>query len=145
MDVYNDGKRSVRADRAICQNPDRFRAKRTLDMDLARRDVGQVRYQNRAQQRERIGATPRQGFSGQRHLWRQRERIAQFGVDKFDCAHGWRPSPFGAEQNGMAATAWRQVGVDFAYRGAGRARSAAEGEGPFMVDSPAAFSVLSTP
>ena len=40
---------------------------------------------------ERIGATFGQGFGGQRHLWRQRERIAQFGVDKFDCAHGWKP------------------------------------------------------
>ena len=116
MDVDNDGKRTVGPDRAIRQNPDRFRAERTLDVDLARRDVGQVWYRNGAQQRERLGATLRQGFGGQRHLWPQRERIAQFGVDKFDCAHGWQPGPFGAEQNGMAATAWRQVSVDFAYR-----------------------------
>ena len=37
-----------------------------------------------------------EGFGGQRHLWPQRERIAQFGVDKFDCAHGWQPRPFGS-------------------------------------------------
>ena len=37
MDVHDDGKRIVGPDRAIGQNPDRFRAKRTLDMDLARR------------------------------------------------------------------------------------------------------------
>ena len=109
MDVYDDGKRIVGPDRAIGQNPDRFRAKRTLDVDLARRDVGQVRFRNGAQQRERIGATLRQSFGGQRHLRPLRERIAQFGVDKFDCAHGWQPGPFGAEQNGMAATAWRQA------------------------------------
>ena len=87
MDVYNDGKRIVGPDRAISQNPDRFRTKRTLDVDLARRDVGQVWCRNGAQQCERISATPRQGFGGQRHLWPQRERIAQFGVDEFDCAH----------------------------------------------------------
>src|SRR5215213_9691498 len=93
-----------------------FGAKRTLDVDLARGEVGQVRCRNGAQQRERIGATPRQGFGGQRHLWPQRERIAQFRVDKFDCAHGRQPGPFGAEQNGIAATARRQVSVDFGYR-----------------------------
>src|SRR5262249_13991892 len=99
MDVYNDGKRIVGPDRGISQNPDRFRAKRTLDVDLARRDVGQVRFWNGAQQRERIGATPRQGFGGQRYLWPQRERVAQFGVDKFDCAQAWQPGPFGVGQN----------------------------------------------
>src|SRR5262249_18717334 len=36
-------------------------------------------------------------------------------VYEFDCAHGWQPRPFGG-QNGMAAAAWRQVSVDFAYR-----------------------------
>jgi hypothetical protein len=56
MDVYNDGKRIVGPDRAISQNPDRFRAKRTLDLDLARREVGQVWYWNEAQQRERIAS-----------------------------------------------------------------------------------------
>jgi len=98
MDVYNDGTRIVGRDRAIGQNPDRFGAKRTLDVDLARRDVGQVWCRNGAQQSEGIGATPRQGFGGQRHLWPQRECIAQFGVDKFDCAHGWQPGPFGAKK-----------------------------------------------
>src|SRR4051812_42383367 len=142
MDVYNDGKRSVGPDWAISQNPDRFRAKRTLDMDLARRDVGQVRYRNGAQQRERIGATPRQGFGGQRHLWPQRERIAQFGVDKFDCAHGWLPSLSAAQQNGMAATARRQVSKSawishIDERGGHRVLP--KGRGPSMVDSPAAF------
>src|SRR5215467_12732681 len=59
MDVYNDGKRMVGSDRAISQNPDRFRAKRTLDVDLARRDVGQVWCRNGAQQCERIDAASR--------------------------------------------------------------------------------------
>ena len=59
MDVYNDGTRIVGRDRAIGQNPDRFGAKRTLDVDLARRDVGHVWCRNGAQQCERIGATPR--------------------------------------------------------------------------------------
>ena len=128
MDVYDDGKRTVGPDRAIGQNPDRFRAKRTLDVDLARHDVGQVRFRKGAQQRERVGATPRQGFGGQRHLWRQCERIAQFGVDRSDCAHGWPPAPFRAEKNGMAATVWRQARVDF------RARSPAKGKGSSMAD-----------
>ena len=109
MDVFIDGKRIVGPDRAIGENPDRFRAKRTLDVDLARRDVWQVRFRNGAQQRERIGAAPRQCFGGQRHLWPQRECVAQFGVDKFDYAHGWQPGPFGAEQYGTAPTAWRQA------------------------------------
>jgi hypothetical protein len=43
--------------------------------------------------------------------WPQRERIAQFGVDKFDCAHGWQPRPFVAKQNDKEVTAWRQVRV----------------------------------
>src|ERR1019366_10698236 len=109
MDVNDGRKWAAGPDRAISQNPDRFRAKRTLDVDLARRDVGHFRYRNGTQQRERIGATPGQSLGGQRHLWRQRERIAQFGVDKFDCAHGWQPGPFWAERNGMAAPARRQV------------------------------------
>src|SRR3954453_10010693 len=147
MDVYDDGKRIVGPDRAVSQNPDRLRAKRTLDVDLARRDVGQVRCRNGAQQRERIGATLHQGFGGQRHLWPQRERIAQFGVDKVDCAHGWQPGPFGAEQNGMAATAWRQVSksawISHIDEQAGY-RVPPKGRGPSMVGSPAAFSGLGT-
>src|SRR5215471_18252387 len=103
MDVYNDGKRIVGPDRAISQNPDRFRAKRTLDVDLARLDVGQVWCRNSAQQCERISATPPQGFGGQRHLWPQRERIAQFGIDKFDCAHAWQPRPLGGK------TVWQRL------------------------------------
>ena len=51
-------------DRAIGQNPDRFRAKRALDVDFVRRDVGEVGFQRGAQQRERIGATSRQSFGG---------------------------------------------------------------------------------
>ncbi len=115
MDVHDDGKRMVGPDRAIDQNPDWFRTERTLDVDFARRDVGQVRFRNGGQQRERIGATSGQSFGGQRHLWRQRE-LAQIGVDKFDCAHGWQPGPFwgGAKRYGGAgqATSHRQqVGI----------------------------------
>jgi hypothetical protein len=107
MDVHDDRKRIVGPSRAIGQNPDRLRAKRTLDVDLIRHDVGQVRCRNGAQQRERISATPRQGFGGQRHLRRQRERLAQFGIDQFDCAHARQPDPFGAEQ-----TLWHRLPGD---------------------------------
>jgi hypothetical protein len=74
-------------------------------MDLVGGDIGQVRFRNGAYQLERIGAAPRQRFGGQRQQWPQRERIAQFGVDKFDCAHGWQPRPFVAKQNDKAVTA----------------------------------------
>ena len=106
MDVYNDGKRIVGRDRAIDQNPDRFGAKRTLDVDLARRDVGQVwcrkrssamrAHQRDAASRFRRSATP----------VATRERIAQFGVDKIDCAHGWQPRPFGGK------TVWQRLPGD---------------------------------
>jgi hypothetical protein len=59
-------------------------------MDLVGGDIGQVQFRKGAYQLKRIGAAPRQRFGGQRQQRPQRERIAQFGVDKFDCAHGWR-------------------------------------------------------
>ena len=65
------------------QNPDRFRAKRTLDVDLARRDVGQVWCRNVAQQRERIGATPRQGFGRQPTCGHSASASRNSGSDKF--------------------------------------------------------------
>src|SRR6516162_5489115 len=136
MDVYNDGKRIVGPDRAISQNPDRFRAKRSLDVDLARRDVGQVWCRNGAQRCERIGATPRQGFGGQRQQWPQRECIAKFGVDKFDCAHGWQPGPCGAKKTVRQRlpsdkSAWISH-IDCN----GRTQSAPKRRKPSMVDSP---------
>ena len=45
-DVQNDRKPIVGSDRAIGQDTDRFRAKRALDMDLARRDIRQGRCWN---------------------------------------------------------------------------------------------------
>ena len=113
MDVYDDGQWVVGREGAIGQNADRLCAKRTLDMDLVGGDIGQVRYRNGAYQLERIGAALHQRFGGQRQQWPQRERIAQFGVDKFDCAHGWQPRPFVAKQNDKPVTAWRQVRVDW--------------------------------
>jgi len=56
MDVHNDRKRRVGPGRPIRQYPDRVRAKRTLDMDLAGRDIWQVWYRNGTQQRKPIGA-----------------------------------------------------------------------------------------
>jgi flagellum-specific ATP synthase len=56
------------------------RAKGALDMDFIRRDVGQIRFGNGTQQRQRIGATPRQGLGAQRHLRPQRQRILQRGA-----------------------------------------------------------------
>src|SRR6202045_5296359 len=113
MDVYDDGQWFVGRDRAIGQNADRLCAKRTLDMDLGGGDIGQVRFRNGAYQLKRIDAAPRQRFGGQRQQRPQRERIAQFGVDKFDVAHEWQPRPFVAKQNDKAVTAWRQVRVDW--------------------------------
>lgn len=95
MDIYNDRKRIVGADRAIGQDPDRLRAKRPLDVGLARHDVGQVRDWDGAQ---------------------QSEQIAQFRIDKFNYAHGWQPGSFGEAEDGIAATAWRQANMDFVYR-----------------------------
>jgi hypothetical protein len=93
MDVNDGGKRLVKHHRAIGQYPDRLGAKRTLDVDFAGRDVGQVRFRNSVQQRKRINATPAQCLGGQRHLWPLLERVAQFGIDKFDCSHGYLPRP----------------------------------------------------
>jgi hypothetical protein len=78
-------------------------------MDLVGGDIGQVRFRNGAYQLERIGAASRQSFGGQRQQRPQCERIAQFRVDKFDCAHGWQPRPFVAKQDDKAVTAWRQL------------------------------------
>src|SRR5258708_36901519 len=101
MDVYDDGQWFVGRDRAIGQNADWLCAKRTLDMDLVGGDIGQVRFRNTTYQLECIGAAPRQRFRGQRQKWPLRERIAQFGVDKFDCAHGGHR----VEKGATAATA----------------------------------------
>src|SRR5580658_6620285 len=87
MGVYDDGQWVVGRERAIGQNPDRLRAKSTLDMDLVGGDIGQVWFRNGAYQVERICAALRQRFGGQRRQWPQCERIAQFRVDKFECAH----------------------------------------------------------
>src|ERR1700751_4284247 len=45
---------------------DRLCAKRTLHMDLAGGDIGQVWFRNGAHQLKRIGAAPRQRFGGHR-------------------------------------------------------------------------------
>jgi len=95
MDVYDDGQWVVGGDRAIRQNSDRLCAKGTLDMDFVSGDIRQVRYWNGGYQRQRTGAALPQSFGGQRRQQRPlRERIAQFGIDKFDCAHVWQPRPF---------------------------------------------------
>src|SRR5215469_14286407 len=81
MDVYNDGKRIVRRERAIGQNPDRFGAKRTLEL------------------------TP---------VATARVHHAIRGLRVRLCS--WLAAASVGGQNGMAAAAWRQVSVDFAYR-----------------------------
>ena len=55
-------------------------------MDLVGGDIRQVRFRCGAGQFQHIGAALRQGFSGQRRQLLS-ERTAQFGIDKFDCAH----------------------------------------------------------
>jgi hypothetical protein len=65
--------------------------------------IGQVRLRNRGYQLERIGAAPRQRFGGQRQQWPQRERSAQFRVDKFDRAHGRQSLPLSSK------TIWQQL------------------------------------
>jgi hypothetical protein len=98
MDVYDDGQWVVGGDRAIRQNSDRLCAKGTLDMDFISGDIRQVRYWNGGYQRQRTGAALPQSFGGQRRQQRPlRERIAQFGIDKFDCAHVWQPRSFVAK------------------------------------------------
>jgi hypothetical protein len=64
---------------------------------------------------QRIGTAPHQSFGGQRQLWAQRKRIAQFGIDKFDCAHEWQPHQFIAKQNNKVVIALRQVRVDWHF------------------------------
>ena len=115
MDVYNDGKRIVGPDRAISQNADRFRTKRTLDVDLARRDVGQVwcrkrssamrAHQHDAASRFRRSATPEATARAHHAIRGRQDRLCSW----LAAASVWG-------QNGMAAAAWRQVSVDFAYR-----------------------------
>src|SRR6266568_5174685 len=92
MNMYDGGQWGVGGDRAIRQNSDRLCAKRTLDVDFVGNDIGQVRFWNSAYQLQRIGAPPHQSFRGQRQQW-LRERLAQFGIDKFDCTHEWQPGP----------------------------------------------------
>jgi hypothetical protein len=65
-------------------------------MDFVSGDIRQVRYWKGGYQRQRTGAALRQGLSGQRRQLLS-ERIAQFGIDKFDCAHVWQPRPFVAK------------------------------------------------
>jgi hypothetical protein len=56
-------------------------------MDLVGGEIGKVWFRNGAYQLERIGAAPRQGCGRQRRQCPLREPIAQFGIDKLDCAH----------------------------------------------------------
>ena len=91
MDVYDGGQWIIGRDRAVGQHADWFCAKCALDMDLVGGDIGQVRLRHGAGQFQRIGAALRQRLSGQRRQLLS-ERIAQFGIDKLDCAHEWRPS-----------------------------------------------------
>ena len=88
MDVYDNGQWGVGGDRAIGQNADRLGAKRTLDINLVGGDIGKVRFRHGPGQLERAGAALRQRLRGQRRQLLG-ERIAQLGIDKFDCAHGW--------------------------------------------------------
>ena len=104
MDVYDDGQWVVGRDRAIGQNADRLCAKCTIDMDLGGGDIGQVRFRHGFSQFQRIGAALRQGLSGQRRQLLSK-RIAQFGIDKFDCAHIWQPGSFFGHVNDKAVTA----------------------------------------
>ena len=106
MDVYDDGQWVVGRDRAIGQNADRLCAKCTLDMDLVGGDIGQVRFRHGVGQFQRIGAALRQGLSGQRRQLLS-ERIAQFGIDKLDCAHEWRPSV--CDKQNDKANNWRCI------------------------------------
>jgi hypothetical protein len=55
-------------------------------MDFVRGDIRQVRSWSGGYKRQRIGTALRQIFGSQRRQW-LRERVAQFGIDKFDCAH----------------------------------------------------------
>jgi hypothetical protein len=83
MDVYDGGKWVVGLDRAIGQNADQLCTKRALDTDFASGDIGKIRLRDGASELEQIGAALRQRIGGQRQLWPQRERIAQFGINKF--------------------------------------------------------------
>jgi acyl-CoA thioesterase FadM len=80
MDVHDRGQWVVGLDRAIGQDADRPCAKCAFDTDFVGSDIGQIRFRNRADDLEQVGAALRQRISGQRLLWPQRERIAQFGV-----------------------------------------------------------------
>ena len=98
MDVHDGGQRIVGRDRAVGQNADWLCAKCTLDMNLVGGDIGRVRFRYGAGQLQRIGAALHQKFGSQRRQW-LRQRIAQFGIDKFDCVHEWQPRPFMTEQD----------------------------------------------
>ena len=87
MDVHDGGQRVVGLDWAIGQNPDRLCAKRALHTDFVGGNIRQIRFGNGADDLEQVGAAARQRIGGQRLHWPQRERIAQFGVDKFYGAH----------------------------------------------------------
>ena len=92
MDVYDDGQRIVGGEWTIRENADRLGAKRALDMDFFDGDIRQAGFGDDGGQLQRLGAATHQRFPGQRQQ-RLLQRIAQFGIDKFDCAHGWKPGP----------------------------------------------------
>jgi hypothetical protein len=56
--------------------------------------------------RESWSYIERQGLSGQRRQLLS-ERIAQFGIDKLDCAHEWRPSV--CDKQNDKANNWRCI------------------------------------
>ena len=91
MDVYDGGQWIIGRNRAVGQNADRLCAKCALDMDLVGGDIGQVWFRHGAGQFQHVGAALRQRLSGQRRQLLS-ERIAQFRIDKLNCAHEWQPS-----------------------------------------------------
>src|SRR6516225_8320002 len=106
MDVYNDGERIVGPDRAISQNPDRLRAKRTLDVDLARRDVGQglVSERSSVTRAHRRGAASR--FRRSDTCGHSASASRNSGSTNSIVLMVGSRVRFGAEQNGMAANVW---------------------------------------
>src|SRR5262249_48525928 len=116
MDVYDDGQWVAGGDRTIRQNSDRLCAKGTLDMNFVSGDIRQVRYRNGGYQRQRTGAALPQSFGGERRQQRSlRERIAQFGIDKFDCAHIGQPPPFVARETIRGWRLERQARADWVF------------------------------
>ena len=57
-------------------------------VNFASGDIGKIRWRDGASDLEQISAALRQRIRSQRRPWPQRERIAQFGINKFKCAHG---------------------------------------------------------